>query len=76
MNEKKQLIEFVVQDVVEMISKDMHIDYEDAMNYFYESQIFDKLQDVDTGLYRESSAYVYDLYKDELNFGHIVQAEI
>ncbi|MBQ6462615.1 hypothetical protein [Pseudobutyrivibrio sp.] len=76
MNEKKQLIEFVVQDVVEMISKDMQIDYEDAMNYFYESQIFDKLQDVDTGLYRESSAYVYDLYKDELNFGHIVQAEI
>ena len=76
MNEKKQLIEFVVQDVVEMISKDMHIDYEDAMNYFYESQIFDKLQDVNTGLYRESSAYVYDLYKDELNFGHIVQAEI
>ncbi|MBO6284401.1 MAG: hypothetical protein J6M63_10780 [Pseudobutyrivibrio sp.] len=76
MNEKKQLIEFAVQDVVEMISKDMQIDYEDAMNYFYESQIFDKLQDVDTGLYRESSAYVYDLYKDELNFGHIVQAEI
>ncbi|MBP3261024.1 hypothetical protein [Pseudobutyrivibrio sp.] len=76
MNEKKQLIEFVVQDVVEMISKDMQIDYEDAMNYFYESQIFDKLQDVNTGLYRESSAYVYDLYKDELNFGHIVQAEI
>ena len=76
MNEKKQLIEFVVQDVVEMISKDMQIDYEYAMNYFYESQIFDKLQDVDTGLYRESSAYVYDLYKDELNFGHIVQAEI
>ena len=76
MNEKKQLIEFLVQDVVEMISKDMQIDYEDAMNYFYESQIFDKLQDVNTGLYRESSAYVYDLYKDELNFGHIVQAEI
>ncbi|MBR4706725.1 MAG: hypothetical protein IKP29_01570 [Pseudobutyrivibrio sp.] len=76
MNEKKQLIEYVVQDVVEMISKDMQIDYEDAMNYFYESQVFEKLQDVDTGLYRESSAYVYDLYKDELNFGHIVQAEI
>ena len=37
---------------------------------------FDTLQDVETGLYRESSAYIYDLYKDELNFGHIVQAEI
>ena len=46
------------------------------MNFFYESEVFDKLQDVETGLYRESSAYIYDLYKDELNFGHIVQAEI
>ena len=40
------------------------------------AEVFDKLQDVETGLYRESSAYIYDLYKDELNFGHIVQAEI
>lgn len=30
----------------------------------------------ETGLYRESPAYVYDLFRDEMNFGHIVQAEI
>ena len=76
MNEKKQLIEYVIQDIVEMISKDQHIEYDDAMNLFYESEVFDKLQDVETGLYRESSAYIYDLYKDELNFGHMVQTEI
>ena len=35
-----------------------------------------KLQDEETGLYKESSAYVYDLFKDEMNFGHIIQAEI
>jgi hypothetical protein len=76
MNEKKQLIEYVIQDIVEMLSKDQHIEYDDAMNLFYESEVFDKLQDVETGLYRESSAYIYDLYKDELNFGRMVQAEI
>ena len=27
-----------------------------------------KVQDIEMGLYRESSAYIYDLYKDELNF--------
>ena len=76
MNEKKQLIEYVIQDIVEMLSNDQHIEYDDAMNLFYESEVFDKLQDVETGLYRESSAYIYDLYKDELNFGRMVQAEI
>lgn len=75
-NEKKQLIEYAIQDIVEMIAKDQHIEFEDAMDYFYESEVFDKLQDVESGLYRESSAYIYDLYIDELNFGHIVQAEI
>ena len=75
-NEKKQLIEYAIQDIVEMIAKDLHIEFEDAMDYFYESEVFDKLQDVESGLYRESSAYIYDLYIDELNFGHMVQAEI
>lgn len=37
---------------------------------------FEKLQDKETGLYMESSEYVYDLFKDEINFGRIVQAEI
>ena len=39
-------------------------------------EVFEKLQDEETGLYLESPEYVYDLFKDELNFGHIVQAEI
>mgnify|MGYP007041225037 CR=1 FL=1 len=43
---------------------------------FYNSEVFEKLQDEETGLYKESSAYVYDLFKDEMNFGHIIQAEI
>ncbi len=65
-NVKKQLIEYAIQDIVEMIANDQHVELEDAMDYFYESEVFDKLQDVRTGLYRESSAYIYDLYIDEL----------
>jgi predicted transcriptional regulator len=76
MNEKKQLIEYIVQDIVEMITQDQGVEFDEAMDRFYESEVFDKLQDVETGLYRESTAYIYDLYKDELNFGRILQAEI
>lgn len=76
MSKQNQLIEYIIQDIVDMISNDQNIEYDQAMNKFYNSAVFEKLQDHETGLYLESSDYVYDLFKDEMNFGHIVQAEI
>ena len=76
MCKKSQLIEYIIQDIVDMIAIDQNIEYDEAMNKFYNSEVFEKLQDKETGLYLESSEYVYDLFKDEMNFGHIVQAEI
>lgn len=76
MSKQEQLIEYIVQDIVDMFSSDQNIEYDEAMNKFYNSEVFEKLQDKETGLYMESSEYVYDLFKDEINFGHIVQAEI
>ena len=60
MSKQDQLIEYIILDIVDMITE----------------EVFEKLQDKETGLYCESSSYVYDLFCDELNFGHIVQAEI
>ena len=76
MGKQEQLIEYIVQDIVDMFSSDQDIEYDEAMNRFYNSKVFEKLQDKETGLYMESSEYVYDLFKDEMNFGRIVQAEI
>ena len=76
MDKQEQLIEYIVQDIVDMFSSDQNIEYDEAMNRFYNSEVFEKLQDKETGLYMESSEYVYDLFRDEMNFGHIVQAEI
>ena len=76
MGRREQLIEHIVQDIVDMFASDQNIEYDEAMNKFYNSEVFEKLQDQETGLYMESSEYVYDLFKDEINFGHIVQAEI
>lgn len=59
-----------------MMTTDRKIKYDEAMNLFYNSKIFEKLQDTCTGLYLDSSSYIYDLLKDELNFGRIVQCEI
>lgn len=76
MCKKDQLLEYSIQDIIDMISTDLSIEYDVAMNKFYNSEVFEKLIDKDTGLYLESPEYVYDLFKDEMNFGHIIQAEI
>ena len=76
MSKKDQLVEYSIQNISDMISTDQNIEYDEAMNKFYNSEVFEKLLDKETGLYLESPEYVYDLFKDEMNFGHIVQAEI
>lgn len=76
MGKREQIIEFLIQDIVDMIAEDQNIEYDEAMNKFYYSEIFEKLQDQETGLYLESPEYIYDLFKDEMNFGRIIQAEI
>ena len=76
MTKQAQLIEFCIQDIIENIVIDQHIGYDEAMNLFYESQTFIKLNDTETGLYLESSDYVYSMLQDEFNFGRIVQTEI
>ena len=76
MGKQEQLIEYISQDIVDMFSSDQDIEYDEAMNKFYNSKVFEKLQDKETGVYMESSEYVYDLFKDEINFGRVVQAEI
>lgn len=73
MNKQDQLIEYIILDIVDMITEEQGLEYDEAMNKFYNSEVFEKLQDKETGLYCESSSYVYDLFCDELNFGHIVK---
>ena len=76
MDKKKQMIEYMVQDLVEITSETQSLEYEHAMSLLYNSEIYNKLLDIETGLYRESPAYVYGLLQDEFNFGHIIQAEM
>ncbi len=76
MSKEQQMMEYMVQDLVEMLTEEAGIEYDQAMCVIYDSKIYEKLVDAETGLYRESPSYVYGLLQDELNFGHIVQAEL
>ena len=72
----KALIEGVTQDVITYVVEDEDIPIEQAMSILYNSEVFTKLSDRETELYRESSAYVAGLLKDELANGKLVQSEV
>lgn len=76
MNKEKQMIEYMIQGLVEIIVDVQKIEYDAAMAMLYASSIYDKISDIETGLYRESPAYVYGLFQDEMNFGKILQTEL
>jgi len=76
MNTVKALMEGVTHDLIAYLVDDDKVPIEQAMETVYNSALFDKLSDPETGLYRESSAYVYALLKDELKHGEFVQIEV
>ena len=60
------MIEYTTQEVVGYLIEDNAITIEQAMEQFYLSDTFEKLSDVETGLYLEGSTYVYELLKREI----------
>ena len=76
MNNQQYLMECVIKDIVALISVKEKYSLDKAMSEFYNSTTFDKLSNFKTGLYRESSGYVYDLYKSEKQYGKFIQMEI
>ena len=76
MSDRDFLIEANIQDVLKYIITDFGLSITEAMRRFYVSEVFAKLQIVDTGLFLESPAYIYDLYQNEVKNGKLVQEEI
>ena len=70
------MMNFVTTDVILSIVEDTGLSVQDAMKSFYNSEVFDRLSDTETGLYRESGGYVYELYKTEKEHGRLIQTEI
>lgn len=76
MSDREFLVESNIQDVLKLLISDKKLSIVGAMQMFYTSEVFQKLQDYKTGLYLESAAYIYELYKTELENNCIVQDEI
>ena len=62
-DKKKLMMELVTADVVSAIMEEATVSVKEAMNLFYNSEVFERLWDPETGLYRESGGYVHELYR-------------
>ena len=66
--EKQRLFmtEYITGAVANLISKNENIGLLDAFEKFYNSIWYKRLLNYDTLLYRESAAYVYELYNSHI----------
>ena len=65
-NQQQEMIEYTTQEVVRYLIEDNGISMEQAMELFYMSEVFEKLHDIETGLYLDGSAYIYEMLKREM----------
>lgn len=71
MNDINYLIEQMSKDLVLLLMEDFKIDMKVALHTLYTSDTYAKLQDIKTGLYFQSSRYVYDFLKTEIRTGKL-----
>ena len=62
---QRTMIEYTTQDVVRYLMEFDGMTMEDAMEQFHLSWTFEKLNDIETGLYLEGSGYIYEMLKRE-----------
>lgn len=63
--------EAVAADLAELLSQNFDMSISDALDTLYNSETYAKLTDPRTGLYFQSSKYVYSFLKKELTTGKL-----
>ena len=68
-SEFKYMKESASADLVEMLTQDFGMSMQEALDVFYNSETYAKLNNPATGLYFQSSKYVYSYLKNEPSTG-------
>lgn len=64
--EFQNMKEDIVKDMITRLIDERGISMQDAFDVVYNSRLFEKLNNPETGLYFQSSGYVYSLLMEEL----------
>jgi hypothetical protein len=65
--EFQNMKEEIVKDLIARLMDERGLSMQEAFDIVYNSRLFEKLSDPKTGLYFQSSGYVYSYLQDELN---------
>ena len=65
------LINARIKDMAMWLMEDFKYSLEEALDCVYNSELFEKLQDLETGLYYQSSGYNYEWLKEEMKYGKV-----
>lgn len=65
------MIEELVKDLILKLIEDYKMSLSDALDAVYNSDTYGKLLDLETGLFSQSTAYVFSILQRELKVGEI-----
>ena len=65
--EFQNMKEEIVKDLISRLMEERGLTMEEAFDKVYNSRLFEKLNDPKTGLYFQSSGYVYSYLQEELD---------
>ena len=63
------MIESITKDIILLLMDDMGMTMEESFRAFYLSDTFSKLSQIETGLYSQSTPYIYEYLKNEIEKG-------
>ena len=69
--QKEFLINAAIDQMTVFLMEDYHLELPAALELVYNSQLYEKIINLDTGLYFQSAAYNYELLKHEIDYGKI-----
>lgn len=65
------LIEEMTREIIIYLMQDFGYDMDKSFEIFYNSDTFERLNNTQSGLYYQSSGYVYSFLKEELLTGKV-----
>ena len=70
-NDFEYMKEAMAVDLAELLSNDLELTIPEALDILYNSETYLKLSDPNTGLYFQSTLYVYSYLQQEISTGKI-----
>ena len=71
-DETRFLINSLVEQLTLMVIEEYNLSIPQALELVYNSQLYEKIMDIDSGLYYQSAKYNYEMLRHEMKYGKII----